>query len=404
MSATLKINLRKTLLGSNARAGAVATIIPIGEASDDSLSQSVVIPAGYGAFREVSVPAGRYLVETMLPSGSFVRQQVTVKEHEEREVQLDSGSSNEWMGWQSLVAQSRVPERTGDTAPRVTTLHLRPTMRVGCWKRLARLVRKRTLLTPAEIADALDADLQPPEKAAFVNDRVSSFGYENVPRSIAIVERKGVAEAVMLPVPWRTHEGIARFEIAAPHDPTAPLGLSINDSDFGAMVGYLGSGALPTAQQMLEPTGDLMATVGPVLFGKVRNPFAAVAAAAVLVQAETTGERQKWDDWIDNLATWFPDIPDGEILRGVRRLALARVPADLDDVRQTFAGALRRGLPIFASVARSFVQALNTLVGDQSVDSSELEADGAYAAVRDTMRRVQVRQAFTVLRFEERTR
>ncbi|HEY5927387.1 MAG TPA: hypothetical protein VIV11_37140, partial [Kofleriaceae bacterium] len=198
------------------------------------------------------------------------------------------------------------------------------------------------------------------------------------------------------PVPWMTNRyQLVDVGCAVPTDPEQPISIAVRDPELGAVIGSLAAGALGDARTLWGDSSPL-----DWLDGKRRNQYAASLGACVLVKADTSGKRQKWDDWIDNLARWFDWLPDGAALQSVRRLRLARGAKDLKGVHASATETLRRGIPIIAPVASMFLDTLATLVEHEQFDSTDIEDQ--YRAVRSVMLRMQSGQAFTLLRFESK--
>jgi hypothetical protein len=271
-------------------------------------------------------------------------------------------------------------------------------MRADTWNRLGELGKAGNTASADAIRTALGASLPVAVKARDTGGGVHTFLFEEsfgLPQTMLVIERGTALELVPLPLPWTTQRAQrASVECAVPVDPLVMLRCTVRDPDFGAVLGHLVAGSLADARALLEP--DLTRWLDE----KRNNPYAAALGACVLVRTEASQKKQRWDPWIDNLAAWFPALPDGAALQGVRRLRRATSMKDLAGVRDAFAETLRRGVPILAPVATMFLDGLATLVADESFDSGELDAH--FPAVRSVMLRMQSGHAFTVLRYERR--
>ncbi len=106
----------------------------------------------------------------------------------------------------------------------------------------------------------------------------------------------------------------------------------------------------------------------------------------VLVSTSREANEQHWDQWLQNLANWFPALPDGAILHGYRLLQLGRY----DEGRARLEEALNRGIPYFASIFRML-----------TLGFSQLEDDTALKHISQLATRVDPPQPFTVIRMPE---
>ena len=388
--ARLNIHLQKQNLDEDVDRGAVARVIPVSRDTRDTPKQ-VVVPAGRGTkYASVDVEPGQYVVETRLPSGRVVRQNVDVHDDKEtKNVALESPPS------------LAVPARPAKAGKGKATVHMFAVdrLRADSWNRLAALARTPELPTLKMVRQALGAGEPTPHAPHEQKDRVTRYVWNDGPteqQTIAVIERRGTLELVALPVPWMTKSyKVVEVECAVPADPEEPLSIMVRDPELGAVIGNLAAGALGDARMLWGDNSPL-----DWLDGKRRNQYAAALGACVLVKADTSGKRQPWDDWIDNLTNWFDWLPDGAALQSVRRLRLARGEKALKGVHASVTETLRRGIPIIAPVASMFLDTLATLVEHEQFDSTDIEDQ--YRAVRSVMLRMQSGQTFTLLRFERK--
>lgn len=80
------------------------------------------------------------------------------------------------------------------------------------------------------------------------------------------------------------------------------------------------------------------------VMGKVANPLAALAAAQIAVATGETKALDIRDDWLANLAAWFPTLPDGAVIQGRHLLRQGQV----DAATLAFAQAHARGVPVYS--------------------------------------------------------
>jgi hypothetical protein len=415
VSSKLRIHLFADLRGRDADAGIVARIIPAGDETPGD-EQQVVIPIGSStAARDVVVPPGWYVVEARLPSGAHVRQNVRVAEGEVQDVGLRLHPiTRSGGGWQQVTSQACASRRDETStaahetsAPPEARALFVERMSPRTWERLADAQEGRRRV----VASDLESLLRPVGGLALVgsagpDDDGWTFTMQHAVggpdwKTVVMVRRAGATELVALPIPWRTRGEDAEIEIAVPCDASAPIAVAVADPDFGTLVGYLGAGAIDSAGRLLERGSPHWGLVEALMDRKIENPFAAAAAACVLVQGERSGERQDWDAWIERLATWHEWFPDGQVLLGVRRLRTATSPSDVVAAREAFETAIRAGVPVLAPIARLLLDGVTTIVGDPDFESGSL--DQVVPSLRAVMLRLDRCQPFTVLRFLEGT-
>jgi hypothetical protein len=155
---------------------------------------------------------------------------------------------------------------------------------------------------------------------------------------------------------------------------------------------FLSAGRLQTASALADAT---LKAEDPqhALQDKLKGPLLAVAGAIILITRSDTADRQGWDQWLDNLANWFPRIPDGKILLGCRRLQQATTKRDLVNVLCHLTDGFERGIPYFTMTIRMLSLALAQLGSDMPAAEDLRRRIGGVTA------RVDPDQPFTVIRF-----
>lgn len=210
------------------------------------------------------------------------------------------------------------------------------------------------------------------------------------PRHFVAVPRRDSVELLSLPLPWNVVQTnrAADVEIVV-QEPTEPAGFCssaiVRDEVFGMLLAYLSSGALPTARQMAE-------TAKGMLYFKVTNPYAAAAGGYALVGTATQAVKRDWHTWVSNLMKWFEHIPDGAIQWGYLRMRMRRSQSDVDEARDAFKLAYRRGLPFYSMGLRWLLDGL------EMVSQEDDEAAEMLKNVRQVAWRANYQQPFTILR------
>lgn len=216
-------------------------------------------------------------------------------------------------------------------------------------------------------------------------------------RHIAIVATNDSVELASLPLPWIdpiTFEP-SEIELAIDKSKTQPsrTSVTLHDPVYFGLLSYLKAGARAIAAQVARtgPAGENMLV--DILRSKFANPLAAAAATYALLSAKDLREEQHWDSWIDNLANYFDDVPDGAILAG--RFAIASGRRSREGAKRDFLRGFERGLP-FYSLGLTWL-----LEGLRQFSDPEEDKDCIAAAelVRQVALRSDVAQVFTVLRF-----
>ena len=403
----------------------------------------------------VTVPqAGHYRVSVALPRSADVVQQVRVDENEELPVQIDLiASPHEYLAWQQFSGAIRDHPYRSETglADTVTA-----TGRVGELLNVVRdrvnLRPAAALDLPtvsvATVAPGRDGWLEvgapgasghrsyqggPPEDwpspswdSEFVSwshtpspsdgamlvtglrGEALAAGLEaKYPRWLA-VRSNGTTDLVSVPWAWwgalrEDDEAIQFFYDRIRPSPVQPdqpgrLRVTVRDRRWFGLLEYLGAGRLDRAAQLLEPAianedpEEMTASPESALYGKTKSPLVATAGAFILIADAMSEEPQYWDRWLDNLARWFPGIPDGAILLCCRRAEQARDPAQLEAAFTQISDGIDRGIPFFAATMRlasvTLARMSDTVAG----------AGDAMRTIVGVSSRVDSDQPFTVIR------
>jgi len=161
--------------------------------------------------------------------------------------------------------------------------------------------------------------------------------------------------------------------------------VSVLDSEFGMLLGYLSSGAIPEAREMAE-------TAKTMLFEKMENPYAAAAGAYALVGTALQAADDEWHGWVSSLMDRFQHIPDGAIQWGQLKLRMRRNSDDIEAARKAFKLAFRRGLPFYSLGIRWLVDGL------EAISHDDPEAAEMLTRVRPVAWLTHYQQPFTILK------
>jgi hypothetical protein len=353
-------------------------------------SKDIVVTTSSGPVK-VEVTPGNYLVEAYLPSGEMLRGSATLEAGKDAAVRLTvPRSPHEWLQSTARMAQS--------TRLRpASAMSLRPPstqVDVGCQK----------LPNPfTALRDWLEQPRRlPPSRPSIEDNVVSRF---DISQSTAGAPGKGIlvaaftsstSSAVALPLDWRKSDfsGDAPFEVVV-NKQTGTITTTIQDQQFAPLLGYLSNGESELAARALDETAlDILA-------GKRENPYAAAAGGYVLLHRALQGHEAHlpWREWVGNLNNWFPELPDGWIIRGTLLLNNLRMPNDPPDTDKAALDCFRqvpsRGVPLFADGVRLMMDGLMALSG------SVQPPDPALAWVRRLSLCIDRHEPFTTVRIEQ---
>jgi hypothetical protein len=157
---------------------------------------------------------------------------------------------------------------------------------------------------------------------------------------------------------------------------------AVSDVEAMSYLGFLYSGHSAAAGLFLDQARDF-------LFEKTVNPIAAAAGAfGLLTLSSETNARQRpsWRQWIRNLYSWFPHLPDGAIAMAQMYLRFGESDTpneddiDVEKLRTYALDAVRRGLPYLSFGINPLSEILLMLVRDDE------EHKRSGALVEDTRR------------------
>jgi hypothetical protein len=161
--------------------------------------------------------------------------------------------------------------------------------------------------------------------------------------------------------------------------------LEVWDTKWGALLEFVTQGRMDDAafvSQSLVQDGPAANLPEFALRGKLQEPLVAALGGIILVSTVTDLQRERWDDWLENLAKWFPRMPDAAAILGYRRLQMG----DIGNASLLLKRSVAEGLPFFSATFRLLMLAFSQL-GDE--ESANLISPAAAA--------VDVTQPFTVI-------
>lgn len=162
--------------------------------------------------------------------------------------------------------------------------------------------------------------------------------------------------ALLVTVPGNCCTVWARADLLRGHSATR-ITVRIHSTSDAAdtIVGYLSRGDLYAAEAMTEWTDHAIG----MLQSKVADPYAAAVGGYLLLRLQQ--QPSHLHSWAQNLADWFPFLPDGCVIRA-RQLMQHPLP-DTTELEVLLLEAVRRGVPVYTEGLRLLTDALR-LMGD----------------------------------------
>lgn len=142
-----------------------------------------------------------------------------------------------------------------------------------------------------------------------------------------------------------------------------------------ALLSYLDNGVFTAVHQLRS---EIVERAAMLLCEKRDDPFAASIAGYVLLRTQVSLQKpsNEYTDWMQNLVTWFPNIPDGAVILAASLLGR---PRWLGEVRFLLLEAVSRGIPTYTIGLRLLLDMLRSLVRKPGRDAT---LDNALARVR----------------------
>jgi hypothetical protein len=342
----------------------------------------------------VSVPGpGRYLVRAFFPSGEWVSTTVTVPDGDAGEppvalLRPREVSQHETLAWaytaQGLKRVAGITRRQASEKPSRLLAHVRSfgpetpgaefaaTYQIaewnaadGFWKfqRLDSLTVEAAEPDPEDQRVILRGQLTNPEWAGGDSRQwrpcYQSFRQGKAPENIPLFA-----------VPPGPRTDMLLVEADDTPEPSLRPMVRGNNPQADAILAYLNQGAFEAARN----TGDrLIEQMDSLLGGKVSDPTSAIVAGYCMLKASSI----RHEDWLENLANWFPGLPDGAIICGWG--LLYQNPPDQQAARDYFLMAARRGIPMYTVGLRMLMDGLKFC---RSLSEGDGEIRQALQAVR----------------------
>jgi hypothetical protein len=352
--------------------GAMVDVIPLGEQQGVRRSRLAVSSS---APEPITVAHGRYLVQAIRPDGTVLSTTVDATDATDVVARLEHPVIEQKSGPKSSPTGSFVDE-VGEV-DHITLL--------SGWRHGELMWLPKFWLggPPLDLLGYAELQLGSSRSLLHVLSRSRVRSGRDVALSALVVRQRNAVELLRVPETLSLAERVSSITLEWHKLAGDPLRFVATDPDVAMLTDYIASGDVLTASQ-LKP--DLWNTAVAQLRMKLSCPPAAVIAGYLLVSTEHQQSDHDWTQWIENLANWFEDIPDGAIFSGWRALR----NGDAYKARSRFAQAIGRGLPILSGSIRMLYRGLIALNDEHRLRQ-----------IHDVVTNVQPGRVFTTIRLED---
>jgi len=371
-------------------AGAVAEV----QRRDEAAKPPKTLVVTVGGETPLDVRPGEHVVTVRMPDGQAQTREVTLAKDKIVKVAFSTRPSpHEWLASAAVAGAIREPSSLATSSPKSTIPHTPPPDPVQAGEQgfvtadLAFEIAPRPTLDVRVVAD---------------DGRFLRLGIEQAPDPgwdhripFARIAFAGRVELAVLPHldimgrggdEWRPYVVVDRA--ARPSEPLASV--VVESGIWEGLLGFLGSRDIAAGTLLLDDR--LHQSAVQAIADKVGNAYAAVAGALMAVAASSPDIAKRWDPWLENLANWFPSLPDGPIILGRRLLMRARSAEDIAVARGAFVDGFKRGVPVFSMSADWLARGFESLPGDDA------ELLDLRTRARRLANRIDRKRPFTVIR------
>src|SRR5215208_2963013 len=301
---------------------------------------------------EIQLDEGLYLASVVLPSG----------EAEQQAIQVTSGQAVDIHLGPDETTLAENPSATHQAAleadlPRDLVFPLgapsEPVAPPQDW--FGRLLRTSDG-APIQADKTFHARGHAPQKFSDVTDLMCAVPqateYGLVYLQVAVPGR--VPFNCVLPVVAGRGPQQCRVRVVATGDAIRATALPLGNELTESIAAYLATGHLRQA-------AHAVANAKGLLFEKLSDPVGAALGAYALLRL---GRLDEVDHWVDNLATWIPQLPDGAVIAAEQAARAGRT----EEAERWLAAAVQRGTPMFADGLSVLVSRLRPLCADVKAD------------------------------------
>ncbi|MBB3772805.1 hypothetical protein FHS55_003426 [Angulomicrobium tetraedrale] len=428
---SLQIRIPKFLDGQNIAYGVPVRVRPVILGEDGSgffrtdRSRKLIellVPVGIlQAGLTDPLPVGRYEVEAVLPSGEMLSEEAMVAADVITLIELHGEPSpNEWRSWAHFAGSRRPSSRrlAIEKIGRGITESGRAPFAVSIGTQM-RTGLDGTTFDPASWADwhtylrfrfnhrydlsegpDLHLDSAPrgihtereggygglPERIRLIRKDYGRPPWEDRERLFVTVASAVGTRVFSLPDPWSADYAPPGgfFDIMAVEEEGQLICDPIFiDTQIGSLIAYMNAGQIQLA-------ADVFKLARQFLFEKNEDPVRAAAGGYVLLSGNAPDKLGDWPQWLHNLATRFPHIPDGPILRARWLLEFGDGSEEqFRDAHDLLVEAVQRGIPLFTTGIVWLIEGLQRTSIDCPVCADML------GKIRGVARSMDLSQAFS---------
>lgn len=158
----------------------------------------------------------------------------------------------------------------------------------------------------------------------------------------------------------------------------------INNESVRSLLSFMTSGNIQQAKSLHEEYAEQF------LYEKLDNPVYATVGGYYLLKVKAL---DRIHHWANNLAEWFPNIPDGAIIHAWQMLLQG--DTNVNAIKIRLLQAFQRGIPLFTEGLRLLYEGLNMLAFSEQTKDATVEE--ALKTVRTAMQLADMRQPHTTL-------
>jgi hypothetical protein len=282
--------------------------------------------------RPIQLEAGLYLASVVLPTGESEQQAIEVAPGEAVDVYFgpdETTRGDEPFATHEAALEADLPRdlvlTTGDVSNSAA-----PTSE---W--FGRLLRASDG-TPLDATELLQAHGYAPEKLSAVTDLscTSSRDTQDGLLYLQVALPDHIPFNCILPIIPGSETQECRIRVVTTAEAIRATALPVNSALTDSVAAYLATGHLRQA-------ADAVANARKLLLDKVSDPVGAALGGYALLRL---GRLDKVEHWVQNLAEWFPALPDGAVIAAEQAARSGRTEQADDWLRE----AVRRGTPMFA--------------------------------------------------------
>ncbi len=330
-----------------------------------------------GKNMEQELTPGVYIVRLNLASGKHLEQVAHIQEGQVTKLDFDISrfSPRESQEWAYLTKASAGNNPEG------------PAYRSGNNKESVRLPNNITAQRWELKQGVWTATDDIPIKNVSIDEVGETYTFY-VPEAMQVLELQVPGKAscfVSLPP---VSEIICMIKIAeGPENVVPELDISISTPNKKAQVllSLITSGDMARAKSLSS-----VKDAAELLYSKMRDPAAAAIGGYFLLK---TGELEKMHDWANNLADWFPWMPDGAIIHAWQVIQQGGPDLNIKAIRDRLIEAVNRGIPVYTEGLRLLYDGLTMLSFEFKQQDETVEQ--AFARIKQYMAYADMSQETT---------